>query len=157
MKKDVGTINAYFDSSLLVKLYHFEPGSQEAAMRAATLPCLPLSFIAEMELRNTLRALHGRQVISKMKLYTALDTIDGDIAKGQLRKLHTDPVATERLAFSLSEDHTPEFLSRTLDILHVANALIGGLSTFITADKRQAQLADAAGLDVELIEIPSQQ
>ena len=85
-----------------------------------------------------------------------MDAIDGDIAKGQLYKLHTDPVATERLAFDLSHEHTARSLSRTLDILHVANALIGGLSTFITADRRQARLADAAGLEVELIKIPRQ-
>jgi len=141
----------------MVKLYHFEPGSEEAAMRAAALPGLPLSFIAEIELRNTLRALHGRQVISETKLHAALSSIDEDIAKGQLRKLHIDPVATEQLALRLSEDHTSKFLSRTLDILHVANALVAGLQVFITADRRQAQLAEAAGLEVEFIEIPSQQ
>lgn len=153
----MGTTNTYFDSSLLVKLYHFEPGSMEAAMRAAALPCLPLPFIAEIELRNTLRVLHGRNVISHKKMSAALHAIEEDIKKGQLRKLHIDPAVTERLALSLSENHTSKFFSRTLDILHVANALAAGLSLFITADLRQAKLAKAAGLNVELIEIPSQQ
>lgn len=155
--KDAAAINAYFDSSLLVKLYHFEPGSLEATKMAAAYRSVPLSFIAEMELRNTLRALHGRKIISRKKLDSALACVDEDIQHGQLLKLHLDPVATEQLALSLSEDYTATFLSRTLDILHVASSLIAGITTFVTSDNRQAQLAEAAGLIVEFIEIPRKQ
>ena len=155
--KDVASNDAYFDSSLLVKLYHFEPGSLEATKMAAAYRSVPLSFIAEIELRNTLRALHGRKVISKKKLLSALTCVNTDIQNGQLRKLHLDPVATERLALSLSKDHTTTILSRTLDILHVASSLIAGIPIFVTADKRQAQLAKVAGLEVEFIQIPHKQ
>jgi len=155
--KGAATTDAYFDSSLLVKLYHFEPGSLEATGMAAAYRSVPLSFIAEMELRNTLRALHGRKVISKKKLLSALACVDADIQQGQLRKLHLDPVATEQLALSLSMDYTATILSRTLDILHVASSLIAKIPVFVTADRRQAQLAEATGLEVEFIEIPRKQ
>lgn len=44
--KDAAITNIYFDSSLLVKLYHPEPGSREAAQLASCHRSISLSFIA---------------------------------------------------------------------------------------------------------------
>lgn len=41
---------------------------------------------------------------------------------------------------------------RALDALHIASAQVAGVDLFVTADRRQALAAEAAGLDTELIE-----
>ncbi len=50
----------------------------------------------------------------------------------------------ERLSTSYSEN----LGTRSMDILHVAAAVVLGLPEFFTFDKRQAALAKAAGLKV---------
>jgi hypothetical protein len=54
-----------------------------------------------------------------------------------------------REAESLAEHHTPALGTRSLDILHVAAALVLGATEFCTFDTRQAKLAKAAGLHVQ--------
>jgi predicted nucleic acid-binding protein len=46
---------------------------------------------------------------------------------------------------------TPRLGCRTMDILHVACAVEIGASAFLTFDKRQAELARFAGLDVPVM------
>ena len=54
-----------------------------------------------------------------------------------------------REAESLAEQHTPAIGSRSLDILHVAAALVLGATEFCTLDTRQGKLAQLAGLHVQ--------
>jgi predicted nucleic acid-binding protein len=49
----------------------------------------------------------------------------------------------------LAEHHTPVIGARSLDVLHVAAALVLGATEFCTLDTRQANLAKAAGLHVQ--------
>lgn len=152
--KDAAATNIYFDSSLLVKLYHSEPGSRDATQLALSNRSISLSFIAEMELKNTLHALCGRKVFSPDKLLDALRCIEQDMENGRLQKLQVDPNAVEQLALKLSKEFTVSILSRSLDILHVASALVAREARFATCDQRQAKLAEAAGLDVEFLYTP---
>jgi predicted nucleic acid-binding protein len=55
-------------------------------------------------------------------------------------------ISTE--AERLSAGFTARIGTRSLDILHVANALVLGATSFLTFDKRQAELAKSAGLKV---------
>lgn len=48
----------------------------------------------------------------------------------------------------LSAQHSEKIGTRSLDIMHVAAALVLGAQTFLTFEKRQASLARAAGLKV---------
>ena len=52
-------------------------------------------------------------------------------------------------AESLAEHHTPVLGTRSLDILHVAAALVLGATEFCTFDTRQGKLAKATGLHVQ--------
>jgi predicted nucleic acid-binding protein len=52
-------------------------------------------------------------------------------------------------AESLAEHHTPTTGCRSLDILHVAAALVSGATEFVTFDTRQGRLAQLAGLQVK--------
>jgi predicted nucleic acid-binding protein len=51
-------------------------------------------------------------------------------------------------AETLVRRHAATLGTRTLDILHVAAALVAGVRDFVTGDRRQASLAEAAGLKV---------
>jgi predicted nucleic acid-binding protein len=48
----------------------------------------------------------------------------------------------------LSAAHSEKLGTRSLDILHVASALVLGSVSFLTFDRRQAALARVAGLKV---------
>jgi predicted nucleic acid-binding protein len=51
-------------------------------------------------------------------------------------------------AVGISAQHSASTLARSLDVLHVAAALEAGCTSFVTADRRQAALAEAAGMAV---------
>ncbi len=61
-----------------------------------------------------------------------------------LSRMKRQPLPLARLSAS----HSATLGTRTLDILHVAAALVLGLADLLTFDTRQAALAKAAGLKV---------
>lgn len=138
----------YFDSGVLVKIYHLEPGSQEVSQRVERAGRLPLPFLAEMEVRNALRVLQGRKQLAKETLDRAMSLIDSDIRAGRLVRVSPVPAEVAAIAESLSLNHAAATLCRTLDLLHVAMARNLGVSQFHTGDRRQAHLARKAGLKV---------
>jgi predicted nucleic acid-binding protein len=46
----------------------------------------------------------------------------------------------------LAHQHTARLGCRSLDVLQVAAAVLAGIERFVTADRRQSQLARRAGL-----------
>jgi len=51
-------------------------------------------------------------------------------------------------AETLATNQTPTLGTRTLDVLHVADARVAGATDFCTFDGKQAKLAQAIGLQV---------
>lgn len=142
---------AYFDTGALIKLYHLEPGSDEAIAWASREHRLPLPFLCEIELRTALRALHGRGLLPKQQLDSALRAFAEDIAADRLVRVTAEEQRLQTIAEDLSQKHVAETLARTLDLLHVATARALGIRRFVTGDKRQADLATRAGLEVHFI------
>jgi len=143
----------YFDSGTLVKIYHLEPGSPEVASRVRRADLIPLPFLAEMEIRNALRVLHGRKMFPRTKLEAALSILDSDIRAGRLFRITPDSAELGEVAENLSERFSGNTLCRTLDLLHVSMALILKAPRFHTGDKRQAALAKRAGLRVCFLDL----
>ena len=90
----------------------------------------------------------------------AWQVIETDIANGSLKDVTTafERARIEffagrlwRYAEKLVETHTALTGVRSLDILHLASALMLGASDFVTFDKRQAALAGRVGLRVVAI------
>jgi hypothetical protein len=52
-------------------------------------------------------------------------------------------------AQELSNTHTPTTATRSLDLMHLAAALLSGARAFLTFDKRQAKAVIAEGLVVK--------
>ena len=67
---------------------------------------------------------------------------------GVLRRVSVEWDAVLDRMLELSEAHTERVGCRTLDIIHVAAALLLGSEVFLTGDARQARVAEAEGCEV---------
>ena len=144
--------SAYVDSGVLIKLYVREPNSAAAAQLVTTFPSVKLYPFQELEIRNTLRALAGRTIITDAQRAVAEHEFERDLILGRLRRAVPDWRQVFEVAARLSMDHTAATLARSLDILHVAIAIAEQADPFITADRRQRDVALREGLVTEMLE-----
>ncbi len=137
----------YFDSSVLVKLYHLEPNSSVAAthVRAAQRPII-LTPLHRMEVHSALRLIQGRGQITPAACQQAIAAFSADHANGLFRQQSPIWPAVFARYEQLSVAHAATTLCRMLDTLHIALALELGANEFCTFDHRQAALAGLAGL-----------
>jgi predicted nucleic acid-binding protein len=142
-------LNAYFDAGVLLKAYVPEPDSDlaDALILSAELP-LPCTHLHELEMRNALRLKRGRGDITEAELRAALRDFHTDIGGGRLERPAYDLVAVFHKAEELSAKYAAATLARSLDILHVATALVIRVSAFVSFDERQRKVARRAGLKV---------
>lgn len=140
----------YFDTGVLVKYYTNEPDSARAIaqLASATGPIYLPPFL-QLELKNALRTKHGRGEITAQDLSAAEGEIIQDIQAGRFVVVRPRMAQVMALAEVLSAAHAATHLSRTLDTLHVAIALLVGSSTFHSFDARQKKLATTMGLTVK--------
>ena len=137
----------YADPSALLKLYLHEPESSAMnAWRRRTRGALPLTTHGRLEIVNGICLAAFRKVIDAEAMNDALASFDEDLADGRYALADVLWRAALKRAAGLSRTHTRALGCRTLDVLHVATALELGLRTFVTFDRRQRQLARAAGL-----------
>jgi hypothetical protein len=78
----------------------------------------------------------------------SLTAFEQDIANGRWEFSRYVVAAVERKAEELSAAHSAAIGCRTLDIVHIAAAIVIGVEEFVTFDVRQSSLAAAAGLTV---------
>jgi predicted nucleic acid-binding protein len=141
---------AYADSSFLFSLVAKDSRTGQATaymVRAA----VPLSFtpLHRIELRNALRNAVGRGELTDRICREAFVLIDTDLRDGVLIHAPVEWTNVFRRADDLSARYTGRDGQRTIDLLHVAIALEGGVETFLSFDNRQRRLAKAAGLKVK--------
>ena len=140
-------MTTYFDSSVIVASYVPEPGSRKARKALLAIVSAPFTPLLDLEVRTALRRMAGSGRLTSSESASVLSLVDDDVAAGRLWKAPLDLHATVARAESLSARHAQRFLSRSLDMLHVAAALELGCTRFVTLDSRQARLAAAAGLE----------
>ena len=137
----------YADPSALLKLYVHEPESAAMSVwRARTKGALAITEHGRLEILNGICLAAFRRAISTEALSDAVASFDEDCAEGRYALADILWRATLKRAAEISRRHTPTFGCRSLDVLHVATALELGLRYFVTFDRRQQQLARAAGL-----------
>jgi predicted nucleic acid-binding protein len=143
-------MNDYADTGFLCSLYAPDAHSLRAitAMRRHPVP-LAFTWIHQLEFRNALRLRVFRREITPKQRDASLNLLLSDLAVGVLA--HCQPPLSEVMteAERLSASHSERLGTRSLDILHVAAALVNGSRAFLTFDTRQAKLAKAAGLKVK--------
>lgn len=146
----MSAVEACADSSFLVSLYRSDQNlaatDRFMASRTERIGFSPLNRI---ELRNALRNLAARGEISEPERRLAFRQIDDDLESGLLLHVAVNWTETFRRADELSEAHAARDGQRTIDLLHVAIALECKAETFLSFDKRQRKLAQAAGLKVK--------
>lgn len=140
----------YADSSFLISLL-IEDTNSEAAKRYMALEPAPLHYnpLHRLEVRNGLRVRVHRGDIDKPARLAALRQIEDDLADGIFVHVPLPWTDALRKAEQLSEDHAEEIGSRAADTLHVAAAKLAKARRFLSFDKRQCELARAAGLTVK--------
>jgi predicted nucleic acid-binding protein len=141
---------AFADTGFIASLYLKETTSAQAraAIQAAPVT-LPLSPLAGLELRNAFNRAVQRQRITTAERDALWRDVETDIADGFLVPT---PVASDELhkkARQLSDRHTPTLGTRSLDLLHVAAALVLEAEVFFSFDDRQRKAAASEGLKVK--------
>ena len=145
-------MTAYFDTSVITKWYLPEPDSAEALrVRAWFAPPAVLTHLHRVELVTAWHLKVFRHEIPRGIVEQAWGHVEADIAAGLWELPAYDLVDVYSQAESISRRYTAILGARSLDILHVAAALILGAPAFITDDDRQARLARAAGLRVTML------
>lgn len=140
----------YCDTSFLLALYVERDFFNPHALRIAakfTDP-IPYTLLGEFELLNGIHRAFAAKIVSRLEYDAILRQISRDEVDGFLFRTPVNQVNHFTKARELSKRYTPTLSSRSLDILHVATALLIGVSDFISFDGRQRTLADAAGLEL---------
>ena len=143
-------MNDYADTGFLCSLYAPDAHSPRAVktMERQSAP-LAFTWIHQLEFRNALRLRVFRREITPAERDASLNLLLADLAGGILA--HNQPALSDVMteAERLSATHSERIGTRSLDILHVAAALVIGSGNFLTFDLRQSKLAKAAGIKVK--------
>jgi hypothetical protein len=141
---------AFADTGFIASLYLEESTSQaaDAALSGMSEP-LPLTPLAMLELRNGFNRAVQRKRITSVERDALWQDVEADIASGFLA---LTPVGSDELhkkARELSDRHTPVFGTRSLDLLHVAAAILLNATVFYSFDERQRKAAAGEALEVK--------
>jgi len=142
-------VTSYADTGFLCSLYAPDAHTARAArrMRRQALP-LPFAWLHQLELRNALRLRVFRREITARQRDASMNLVLADLASGVLGAASPALDETMLEAERLSALHSERLGTPSLDVLHVAAALVLGRGEFLSFDERQARLARAAGLRV---------
>jgi predicted nucleic acid-binding protein len=138
-------LTGYADTSFLVSLYTPDANSSRAAELMVAKPTLLLTPFGELELLNALELRGFRKELSRREVKRAHDAFESDRDNG-IFSFQPVPTLVYEVAARISRRRTFELGIRTLDILHVASALVLKAEDFYTFDERQRDLANAEGL-----------
>jgi hypothetical protein len=143
-------MDAYFDSALIVKLYVNEATSPDAIrlVSAYTAPYWLTQWQA-LEVKNAIRLKAFRKEISSAEMNQSIAAFEQDIATGRWHRPVFAAATVEQKADELSASHSAVLGCRTLDIIHVAAAVVIGAREFVTFDERQGAMAKQVGLTVK--------
>lgn len=138
----------YLDTSALIKLHIREAGSETVQARiAAQDQALPVWEFQEAELFNALHLKVFWKEITLEQATTQIALFRDRKKRGLYVFPEIDRTALMESFFDLSAE-TPPLGCRTMDIFHVACALVIGATHFLSFDQRQNILATHAGLNV---------
>jgi len=142
-------MSCYADTGFVVSLYKTETTSARAAAVMGELtPPVWMSPLGELEMRNAfhLAVFRGELALEAAALKRRLFLEDE--ANGIFVVLPVPAPALYSKAADLAEQYSAPLGSRSLDLMHVAAALLLGAGTFLSFDDRQRKVATAEGLPV---------
>ncbi|NJK93176.1 MAG: type II toxin-antitoxin system VapC family toxin [Blastochloris sp.] len=143
-------LQTYADSSFLLSLNVEDGNTKDAGRFISRHPSLlPFNPLHRLEVSNGLRLQVWRGQIDPDRRKSALRQIEEDLSEGLLVHVPLPWTEALRKAEQLSAAHAEKLGCRSADTLHVAAALLAGAKHFLSFDKRQRELAKAAGLEVK--------
>jgi predicted nucleic acid-binding protein len=141
-------LKVYADTSFLVSLYSPDMHSaQAAALMQRLAPVVLLTPVGEMELTNALELRVFRKDATGVAIRAAQAKIQQHVQAGFFSP-QAMPLTVYARAENLARKRTSQLGVGTLDILHVACALLLRAERFLTFDERQRNLAQREGLKV---------
>ena len=140
-----GEARLMFDASALTKRYASETGRDRVLMLFEAASELLVAAHCKTEVASALLRRRRDGSLPAPEFDRAWAAAQRDVADMTLVPLDEH---VERFAFAAME-HGP---LRGMDALHVGSALASRVDLFVTADRRQAQVARGMGLATELIE-----
>lgn len=142
-------MNAYIDSALFVKAFVLEANSEETIrLLEETGEPFAYSHLHEIEIPNAIRLKRFRGEITKSQETAATRAFLADVDAGRFERIAYDLAAMLMRAESLSAKCSAEIGTRSLDLWHVAAALVAGCETFVSYDTRQRKAAELSGMRV---------
>lgn len=134
-----------FDSSAIAKRYKREPGHDAVLELLMIADAVVLAAHCKVEIASSLsRDMHD-QAIGLSQFGQALSEVGQDFVDFDVRPISPE---IEALAIAAMERHR----LRAMDALHIGTAQSARVDLFVTADRRQAQAAQAVGLKTQLLE-----
>lgn len=141
---------AFADTGFIASLYLEESTSKaaDAALGVKREP-LPLTPLVALELRNAFNRAVQRQRITAAQRDALWQDVEADLASSFLVLTPVASAALHDSARQLSDRYTPTLGTRSLDLLHVAAALLLDAEVFLSFDDRQRKAAASEGLNVK--------
>lgn len=140
-----GEARLMFDASALTKRYASEAGRDRVLMLFEAASELLVAAHCKTEVASALLRRRRDGSLPAAEFDRAWAAAQRDVADMTLVPLDSH---VERFAFAAMEQGP----LRGMDALHVGSALVSRVDLFVTADRRQAQVARGMGLATELIE-----
>lgn len=138
---------AYADTGFLISAYGRDGNSSKALSLLAAKPVLLLTPLCEAEFTNATELLVFRKEWTKSEARSVREAFLQHQRAGVFRLEALSPEVWER-GLALSRRHSATLGTRTLDILHVAAALVFKPDMFFSFDQRQRKLARAERIQV---------
>ncbi|MFA4793121.1 type II toxin-antitoxin system VapC family toxin [Leptospira kirschneri] len=139
----------YVDTSVLVKLYYPETDSKKVSMffekRGKPISITNLHIL---ELENALNLKLFRKEIQIQEIKLLRVDFESDLTNGVLELENVSGSESFQIAKDLSRKFTSKLGVRSLDILHVAQAIFLKAKEFYSLDIKQIALIKAVGLKV---------
>ena len=142
---------SYADTGIIISSYLPYEGASDDARKIIEKTPRPviLSHLTLLEVRNALNGAISRREISKEDRDAIFTDIEDQMETGFFRMADVSQVEIYAKARELSDRHTPAFLTRSLDLMHVATALLVKACVFLSTDTWQRKAAKAEGLEVQ--------
>jgi len=139
-------VRVYPDTSFLFSLYLEDSNSVTAdELNHKLKPSYVFTALHELELINAIELALFRREITAAQAAAARGDFEEDVLHWTINPLPPDAFSR---AVTLARRYTARYGTRSIDILHVAAAGALNAEAFLTFDRRQLQLAKAAGLSV---------
>jgi predicted nucleic acid-binding protein len=142
-------MRAYADTGSVVTLYKEESASAVAvALMAKQTAAVQLSQLGELEFRNALHLAVFRGELSVTDAALKKRLLQEDVANGIFTILPVPASTLFPKAAELADRHSAGLGTRSLDLMHVAAALLLNAETFLSFDECQRKAAKAEGLKI---------